>query len=583
VTTTVRPGASSLVVREAFAADPSLHALAVVDDHGRPLGLINRLAFFESLAQPGGHGALSNRPAALMMDRTPLVVDEYTSLTYLSEILCHDESGHVFDGFIVTRNGRYLGTGTAFGLLRKLADHRQVTLAQVTYHDALTALPNRQLFLDRLAQAMASAARNHRRVAVLRMELDRFKAINEEFGYSIGDLLLQQTADRLRPLIRAQDTVARLSGDEFGFVLTDVGSIDRAELVAQKLVHLVRQPHTLDGQEIVLSCSVGLAAYPDHSADGSAILQMADDALYVAKRTRNAAQCYSDEMARPAHRPILFNAVRRAIEARELEVHYQPLADLHTGAIRGLEALVRWRTPARGVIPTNELIHIAEESGNISEITDFVCGAALQQLARWNSAGLAEGLRLSINVSGTEVRDGVLLPLLKAHVRAAGLALSMIEIELTERGLMHSDEDATALLSELRAEGVRVSVDDFGTGYSSLGRLQRLPVDVLKIDRAFIDDIGPGIDSATGMRQGALVEAIVAMAHSLGLTVVAEGVETEEQRTFLVQHGCDLYQGYLLSPPLSAEDTTRFLSERIGARPRHATATATSHLVVHRD
>ena len=266
---------------------------------------------------------------------------------------------------------------------------------------------------------------------------------------------------------------------------------------------------------------------------------------------------YTDDMARPAATaPLVFSTVRSAIDLGELEVFYQPQADLRSGALHALEALVRWNDPHRGFIPTNELIQLAEDAGLISEITHFVCGTAMKQFRIWQQSRLGRGLRLAINISGVEVRDGVLPSMLRDHVRNAGLSMSMIEVELTESGLMFSDAVATQLLSDLRAEGVRVSVDDFGTGYSSLGRLQRLPVDVLKIDKAFVEDIG------TGAKPGALVRAIVMMAHSLDLTVVAEGVENEVQRAFLERHGCDLYQGHLLSPPLPASEMAQYLKVR---------------------
>ncbi len=551
---------------EAFIADPTLYALAVVDDLGTPIGIINRFRFRETLWQQSGDEILKSRPVGMLMDRTPLILDEHAPIDQLSEILSDDSTKYIFDGFIVTRRGKYLGIGTGFSLMRRITERRQATLAHLAYHDTLTSLPNRQLFLDRLGQAIASAARNRRRLAVFYIDLDRFKVVNDSLGHTIGDLLLQQTADRFRTVIRAQDTVARLSGDEFAVVLTEMPSFEHAELVATKLLDIVRQPFTLDGHEVHISCSIGAVAYPDHTIKQPELLRMADDALYAAKRIRNTMRRYSDDMARPAAAaaPLLFGTVRRAIDLGELEVHYQPQADLHSSALYGLEALVRWKDPTRGFAPTSALIQLAEDAGLISEITHFVCGTAMKQFRAWQNASLGDGLRLAINISGIEVRDGVLPSMLRAHAREAGLAMSAIELELTESGLMLSDAVATQLLSDLREEGVRVSVDDFGTGYSSLGRLQRLPVDVLKIDRAFVEDIG------TGAKQGALVRAIVMMAHSLDLTVVAEGVETEAQRTYLERHGCDLYQGHLLSPPLSASDMEHYLRVRhaVPATPR---------------
>ena len=547
---------------EAFIADPTLYALAVVDDHGTPIGLINRFRFRETLWQQSGEETLKNRPVGMVMDRTPLILDEHAPIDQLSEILSDDHTKYIFDGFIVTRRGKYLGIGTGFSLMRRITERRQATLAHLAYHDTLTGLPNRQLFLDRLGQAIASAARNRRRLAVFYIDLDRFKVVNDSLGHTIGDLLLQQIAERFHSVIRKQDTVARLSGDEFAVVLTEMASFERAELVAQKLLDVVRQPFILDGHAVHISCSIGAVVYPDHSDNQHTLLRMADDALSAAKRLRNTMRRYTDDMARPsATTPLVFSTVRRAIDLEELEVYYQPQADVRTGALSGLEALVRWNDPSRGYVSTNELIQLAEDAGVISEITNFVCGTAMTQFRSWQQARLGDGIRLAINISGVEVRDGVLPAMLRQHVRDAGLSMSMLELELTESGLMFSDVVATQLLSDLREDGVRVSVDDFGTGYSSLSRLQRLPVDVLKIDKAFVDDIG------AGAKRGAFVRAIVMMAHSLDLTVVAEGVETEVQRAFLERHGCDLYQGHLLSPPLPPAQMEQYLRDR-HARPR---------------
>jgi diguanylate cyclase (GGDEF)-like protein len=550
-----------LSAHEAFQNDLALYALAVVDDSGTPVGIINRFRFHELLWQQSGNDFLKNRPVAMIMDRTPLILDEYAPLEQLSEILSDDTSRYIFDGFIVTRRGKYLGIGTGFSLMRRITERRQATLTHLAYHDTLTGLPNRQLFLDRFRQALASAARNRRRVAVLYIDLDRFKVVNDNLGHTVGDLLLQQCADRFRSVIRAQDTIARLSGDEFAVVLTEMPSFEQAELVAKKLLDIVRVPFSLDGHEVHLSCSIGAVLFPDHSDNHDVLLRMADDALYTAKRLRNSMRRYSADMARPAATsPLVFTALRRAIDLGELEVHYQPQAHLRSGALYGLEALVRWNDPTRGFVPTNELIQLAEDAGLISEITEFVCGTAMKQFGAWRQSRIGRELRLAINISGLEVRDGALPTMLRDHAREAGVPLSTIELELTESGLMFSDAVATELLSGLRQDGVRVSVDDFGTGYSSLGRLQRLPVDVLKIDKAFVEDID------SGAKQGALVRAIVMMAHSLDLIVVAEGVETEAQRSYLERHSCDLYQGHLLSPPLPASEMERYLEARRAPR-----------------
>ncbi len=430
---------------EAFIADPTLYALAVVDDHGTPIGLINRFRFRETLWQQSGDENLKNRPVGMVMDRTPLILDEHAPIDQLSEILSDDSTKYIFDGFIVTRRGKYLGIGTGFSLMRRITERRQATLAHLAYHDTLTGLPNRQLFLDRLGQAIASAARNRRRLAIFYVDLDRFKVVNDSLGHTIGDLLLQQIAERFRSVIRKQDTVARLSGDEFAVVLTEMASFEQAEFVAQKLLEVVRQPFILDGHEVHISCSIGAVEYPDHSDNQHTLLRMADDALSAAKRFRNTMRRYTEDMARPsATAPLVFSTVRRAIDCGELEVYYQPQADLRTGTLCGLEALVRWNDPSRGFVSTNELIQLAEDAGVISEITNFVCGTAMKQFRSWQQMRLGHNMRLAINISGIEVRDGVLPAMLRQHVRDAGLSMSMLELELTESGLMFSDVVATA-------------------------------------------------------------------------------------------------------------------------------------------
>jgi diguanylate cyclase (GGDEF)-like protein len=289
-TPSLRPGASAMSAHEAFFADPTLYAVAVVDEHGTPVGLINRFRFRETLWQQFGDEILKNRPVAMIMDRSPLILDEHAPLEQLSEILSDDSTKYIFDGFIVTRRGKYLGIGTGFSLMRRITERRQAALAHLAYHDTLTGLPNRQLFLDRLGKAIASAARNRRRLAVFYIDLDRFKVVNDSLGHTIGDLLLQQIAERFRAIIRAQDTIARLSGDEFAVVLTELASIEHAELVAQKLLDTVRQPLTLDGHDVHISCSIGTVTFPEHSDRQDVLLRMADDALSEAKRTRNAVR-----------------------------------------------------------------------------------------------------------------------------------------------------------------------------------------------------------------------------------------------------------------------------------------------------
>ena len=342
---------------------------------------------------------------------------------------------------------------------------------------------------------------------------------------------------------------------------SELGTPENADVVAQALVQLFREPFHLDDHDVRVSCSIGQAIFPDHSDNQVTLMRIANEALYGPKQTRNAFHSNSSNTARSTMSgPLVFDAVRRAIDHSHLEVYYQPQADLRTGRLCGLEALVRWCDPSQGLQPTLELIGLAEDSGLIADITDYVCRAALSRFKEWRQRGLASGISLAINVSGSEVRANGIAPMLRRRAAEAGVPLSALEIEITERALMRRDTTATEVLSELRREGVRVSLDDFGTGYSSLARLQRLPVDVLKIDRTFVNRIG------CSSKESAVARAVIAIAHSLELTVVAEGVESRDQYNFLCDHDCDLYQGYLLSPALSAEKMSRYL-ERAQSGP----------------
>lgn len=553
----LRPGVRTLAAFDRFSSDPNLFALAVVDEQHVPIGLLNRFRFLERLSRPFGRDLLSNQSVECLMERAPLVVDEEVSLERVNDILADHEHRYIFDGFIVTREGRYLGTGTGHDLMRRLTERRHAELSHLAYHDPLTDLPNRQLFQDRLQQAIAAAARNQRQLALFYVDLDRFKAVNDTLGHAAGDALLLRVADRFRALVRAQDTVSRLSGDEFAMIVTELTTAGDATIVAKKILDLFRDPFPIDGQDICVSCSVGVALFPDHADHPVALMRMADDALYRAKRSRNRYERYSSEMARSsAVGPLVFDTVRRAIQGGHLEVHYQPQADLRTGRITGLEALVRWNDPARGLVPTAELVRLAEDTGLMSELTDYVTRVALRQWKAWQRRGLVHGIRLGLNISGMDVRDGVLEPMLAGHLAALDLPMSVLDLEITETALMDSDGAGTAVLLRLRQGGARVSVDDFGTGYSSLRRLQRLPVDTLKIDKTFIDQVG------RAPREGALACAIISMAHSLGLSVVAEGVENDHQFVFLREHQCDAYQGFRLSRPLPAVAVEALLGAR---------------------
>jgi diguanylate cyclase (GGDEF)-like protein len=543
----IGPDTSTTLAYDAFSAEPGLSALPVVDDERRPIGLINRFEFLEALSRPLGRDLLMHRPVSSVMDPRPLVVDEHVGAEAISSALVNEGTRYILDGFIVTSRGRYLGVGTGYTLMRLLTEQRQAELFRLAHHDPLTGLPNRQLFADRLTQALAGAERHGHHVAVLYLDVDRFKSVNDVLGHAAGDALLQGIVARLAPAIRAEDTFARLSGDEFAFILTSARGPDDGEVVARKLLALFDEPHTIDGQEVNVSGSIGLAVYPFDGHTADAIRRAADAALYQAKEFRNTWQRYAADRPPRIRTPLAYGAVKRAIDDGRLEVMYQPQIDRASGGIRGLEALVRWRHADGTPLPTPELIRLAEDAGLIGAITDHMLRTALSQLAAWHREGLGRQLRLAINVSGLEVRAGQrgLAPMIVRHLDANALPPTVLELEITESAVMRSGDGTTAVLAGLKDLGIRLAVDDFGVGYSSLSRLLRTPVDAVKIDQSFIHGIGEK-DGRT------LVRAIVSMAHALRLDVTAEGIETDEQLTYLDQVGCDMLQGYLLGRPLPA-------------------------------
>jgi EAL domain-containing protein (putative c-di-GMP-specific phosphodiesterase class I) len=327
--------------------------------------------------------------------------------------------------------------------------------------------------------------------------------------------------------------------------------------VAAKMLDGLREPHHLDGHEVNVSCSIGIAVYPQDGRSEAALLRAADAAAYHAKQFRNTWQRYSVDMQRTQPEALLaFGSLRRAIETGQLEVHYQPQLHARTRALHGFEALVRWREPVEGLKSTTQLIQAAEDAGMIAAVTDFVLGASMRQMLQWDRRGFCGGAHLAVNISGVQIRDGALIPMLERHLRETGFPASRLELEITETTAMRSDASTAAVLMELRRLGIRLAVDDFGTGYSSLSRLQRLPVDALKIDQSFVHGIEQEGDG------GALAQAIIVMAHSLHLAVTAEGVETPGQLAFLQARDCDRLQGYLLSPPLTAIDVERCARRR---------------------
>jgi diguanylate cyclase (GGDEF)-like protein/PAS domain S-box-containing protein len=429
---------------------------------------------------------------------------------------------------------------------RKTAEEQVKFLA---YYDALTGLPNRTLFRDRLSKALASARRRKEKVALLFLDLDRFKTINDSLGHSVGDLLLKEVAERLKKWAREQDTVARLGGDEFVVVLTALMDIGDAAVAADRILKAMTPDCIVQGHLLSISCSLGISVFPDNGREPETLLKNADAAMYCAKEQgRNNFQFFTQEMnVQAVERMTLENSLRVALERNELFLVYQPQMDIATGQITGAEALLRWQHPVLGLVPPDKFIPIAENSGLIIPIGEWVLKTACVQARQWQDEGLP-AIPVAVNVSAIQLRHNRFLQVVEKVLDEAGLRSQYLELELTE-GLLFSNADLTlSLLQELSEMGLKLSIDDFGTGYSSLSYLRHFPVCKLKIDRSFVQAMTVNSDDA------AITSTIINMGKSLNLTVIAEGVENEEQMSFLRDHGCDEIQGYYFSRPLAVAD-----------------------------
>jgi diguanylate cyclase (GGDEF)-like protein/PAS domain S-box-containing protein len=427
----------------------------------------------------------------------------------------------------------------------------QERLDRLAHYDALTGLPNRSLFRDRLQHALNRAQRSGRQVAVLVLDLDNFKTINDSLGHDAGDRLLQAVAGGIRVCLRAEDTAARLGGDEFVIVLEDVERVEEVSAVAHKLVDILTQPIQLGEQEVFVTASLGIALYPDDAPDLDDLLKYADTAMYRAKEQgRNTYRFYSAEMsARVREHLVLRTQLRRALERDEFELYYQPIVELATGRVVALEALARWRHPEAGLLDAGKFIPVAEESGLIVPLGEWAFRCVCRDLRAWKGSAGAP-VRIAVNVSARQFADpGFLAAVgcMRCLQQNAGACAGAIELEITESVLMQHVQHVSEALKAFRENGIRLAIDDFGVGYSSLEYLKRFRVDTVKIDRTFIRDMVDNPDAA------ALVAAIVAMAHALRLEVVAEGVEDGRQLELLREYGCDLVQGFYLSRPVPAE------------------------------
>jgi diguanylate cyclase (GGDEF)-like protein/PAS domain S-box-containing protein len=458
----------------------------------------------------------------------------------------------------------YDGNGLPGGWMsvqRDISEQRNAAeqIAHQATHDALTGLPNRTLFDRRLADAVHAAQGTDGQVGVLFFDLDRFKQINDTLGHPVGDKLLKEVAQRLRSQLRRLDTVARMGGDEFTVLLPDVAGQEVVEETARLLLSAMDEPFDIDGQELFVTASIGLSMAPRDGTDSATLLKNADTAMYRAKEEgRDSYRVYSQTMnARAKDRLELENNLRKALDKNELYLLYQPQVDLATGEIFGVEALIRWESPTLGRVSPGQFIPLAEETGLIIPIGDFVLREAAAQAARWSAAGTP--IRVSVNLSGRQFEQAWIVDLIAEVLRDSGLPPEYLDIEMTE-GMLVKGDNVKQRLNDLKALGVRLSIDDFGTGYSSLSYLRTFPLDVLKIDRSFVTPIG--VDP----KGEAMVRALVELGHACEMEVIAEGVETEPQRDALRALGCDAMQGFLISQAISAREIDLLVRKTAAAR-----------------
>jgi diguanylate cyclase (GGDEF)-like protein/PAS domain S-box-containing protein len=497
----------------------------------------------------------------ILSERVPCDIDHRLVLPNGADFTVNLQAEAVFD--------QQLKALSVVGTAQDISERKQSEqeIHRLAYFDSLTGLPNRVLFKDRLTQALLHARRYRTTLAMLFLDLDRFKVINDTLGHNVGDLLLKQVADRLAESVRHSDSVsrsvekeenysfARLGGDEFTVLLTNLREVQDAGKVARRIVEAMAKPFSIEGNEIFVTVSVGIAIFPVDGDSVDALLKNADSAMYHAKEEgRNNFQFYSNTLNAAANeRLILEGELRHAVDREEFVVFYQPQIDLRTGGIIGAEALVRWQHPQRRLLPPAEFLPAAMDTGLIRAIDEWVLRTACRHNQTWQQRGKMP-VHISVNISNSLFHSNTLLSVVEEALSQTGLTPACLELELTESIVMRNVDASIAMLTTLKAMGVQLSIDDFGTGYSSLSYLQRLPLNTVKIDQSFIQEI------LTQAQPAPIVRAIIAMAHSLNLLVLAEGVEQEAQRTILLDEGCDYAQGYLFGRPMPADAFASLLS-----------------------
>ncbi len=537
-----------------FLKNKELYALPIIDAAHKPVGIVLRQEITEVFSKPYAKELHGDKVISTMMSHKSIVVDQVTAIDDVARIVLDAGIEYMMSGFVITKDGRYAGVANSYDLLNEITSRKQKHLFELAHFDQLTMLPNRRLFIDRLEQELVKAERLGASIALLFIDLDHFKKVNDSMGHAKGDQLLIQVAQRIKTAIRASDTVARLGGDEFTAILTSYGGPIHLERITQTIVDELATPFDLGEHEIAhVSGSIGIALYPDDAEDLKSLLQHADHAMYAAKEAgRNGFRYFLPTMQRDALEKMkLTNDLRYALKGGQLEVYYQPIVEAKTGHIFKAEALLRWRHPTRGMISPVDFIPLAEESRLILEIGEWVFLEAIKSIEAWREK-TGQLIQVSVNKSPIQfIRKN--RHAWNDRLRESNLPRGAITVEITEGLLLNDSEHVHNSLMRFKEEGVEVSIDDFGTGFSALSYLNKFNVDYLKIDKSFIHNM---LDNKNNQ---ALTEAIIVMAHKLGIRTIAEGVETEAQRDMLIASGCDYMQGYLYSRPLPYDQFTALL------------------------
>jgi len=538
-----------LAVLELFQQDKQIFAMPIVNEKEIPVGIIDRHSFVEAFIKPYTREIYGKKKIVEFMANDPIIVDVDTSIDDVSKMILDAGMQHMVSGFIITENEHYAGIANGHDLLNEITQRKQASLFYLAHFDQLTKLPNRVLFMDRLSMAIAEAKRQKMCVGLLFIDLDNFKHFNDSMGHSFGDLLLSSVANRLSSCARESDTVARLSGDEFTILAEETDNQESINSLCQRIMDVMKLPLEIMGRNVYISASIGTAIYPNDDIDANGLLLKADAAMYEAKRSgRNTFRSYEKGMHLYSFdRLVLETDLRLAIERNEFELLYQPQVELDGGNVVGKEALIRWNHPQRGTLTPIHFIEIAEETGLIVSIGEWVLREACRQHQIWVDSGLPP-MRISVNISAMQFYQSDFCEMIRLILEETSMPPHYLELELTESMFMHDVETVVKTLHELHDMGIKLAIDDFGTGYSNLSYLRRFPIDRLKVDQSFIR----GIENEPVNME--IVRTIAALAKSMSLEIVAEGVETDIEMKLVESCGCAYVQGYKFSKPLTADN-----------------------------